>query len=316
MAQDAQIDQLVDEIARRVRARIGREGAPTAEASAAPGPAKAGGCKHKGGGACESCGGCHVKRADDVRTLVGLGATRIGATAGHDAPAMDLAPLIDHTMLRNDVTREDLKKLCDEAKRYGFATVCVNAANVRYCAAQLQGSCTKAIAVIGFPLGAGTPGAKAYEAREAVRAGAQEIDMVINIGALKSREYALVQEDIGAVVAASSGKPVKVIIETGSLSHDEKVIACALAKVAGAAFVKTSTGFGPGGATVEDIALMRAVVGPEMGVKASGGVRTEEDARKFVAAGADRLGASASVAIVTGASKADKGKVKRAAGAY
>ena len=144
-----------------------------------------------------------------------------------------------------------------------------------------------------------TPGAKAYETREAVRNGAAEIDMVINIGAMKSKDYALVLEDIVSVVSAASTKPVKVILETASLSHDEKVIACALSKIAGAAFVKTSTGFGAGGATAEDIALMRGVVGPDMGVKASGGVRTREDVKAMVEAGATRVGASASVAIVT-----------------
>jgi len=246
--------------------------------------------------------------------MVKGGAARIGAAAGHGAPASDLAPLIDHTLLKPDATREQLKTLCDEARKHGFATVCVNAANVHYCAAQLEGCGTVAIAVVGFPLGAGTPNAKAYEAREAVRNGAAEIDMVLNIGALKSRDYTTVLEDIIAVVAASSPRPVKVILETGLLDHDQKTIACALSKVAGAAYVKTSTGFGAGGATAEDIALMRAVVGPEMGVKASGGMRTEDDVRRMVEAGATRIGASASVAIVTG-KKEDKRKL-RVVGGY
>jgi deoxyribose-phosphate aldolase len=316
MSQEGQIDHLVDEIARRVRARLLQDGAtlaPAAASSSPAGEAKGGACKG-GGEKCDSCRGCHVNRPAEVRDFVKLGAARIGAGAGHDAPASDLAPLIDHTLLRQDATREDLKKLCDEARRYGFATVCVNSSNVRFCASLLEGSSVKAIAVVGFPLGAATAGAKAYETREAVRNGAQEIDMVINIGALKSKDYALVLEDICTVVGAASGKPVKVILETGALTRDQKVIACALSKVAGAAFVKTSTGFGPGGATAEDLALMRETVGPEMGVKASGGVRTEEDARKFVAAGATRLGASASVAIVTGGAKADKSKAKRVGG--
>ena len=214
----------------------------------------------------------------------------------------DLAPYIDHTLLKPDATREDLLKLCDEARRYGFATVCVNPVNVALCARLLQGCGTRPIAVVGFPLGATTTGAKAFEAREAIRAGAAEIDMVINIGQLKAKNYAYVECDIREVVQAARPRPVKVILETGALTRDEKVIGCALAKAAGAAFVKTSTGFGPGGATVEDVALMRAIVGEDVGVKASGGVRTSEDARRMVEAGANRLGASASVAIVTGMS--------------
>jgi deoxyribose-phosphate aldolase len=208
--------------------------------------------------------------------------------------------MIDHTLLVPDATKEQLRKLCEEARKYYFATVCVNATNIRFCSGLLEGSSVKPIAVVGFPLGAMTPTAKAFEAREAVRNGAQEIDMVINVGAMKNKDYGLVLDDIAAVVGASGSKPVKVILETASLTHNEKVIACSLSKIAGAAFVKTSTGFGAGGATVEDIELMRGVVGPEMGVKASGGVRTREDATKMIAAGANRLGASASVSIVSG----------------
>jgi len=164
------------------------------------------------------------------------------------------------------------------------------------------------VAVIGFPLGASSPEAKAFEAREAVRNGAQELDMVINVGALKSKDYALVLEDIRRVVSAAAPHKVKVIIETGMLTQNEKVIACALAKVGGAAFVKTSTGFGPGGATAEDVALMRDVVGEGVEVKASGGIRTSEDADRMIRAGATRIGASASVAIVTGAKPQKKAK--------
>ncbi|HZR07898.1 MAG TPA: deoxyribose-phosphate aldolase [Myxococcales bacterium] len=214
----------------------------------------------------------------------------------------DLAPYIDHTLLKPEATRDDLVRLCEEARRYGFATVCVNPVNVALCARLLEGSSTKAIAVAGFPLGAVTTSAKVFEAREAVRAGAAEIDMVINIGQLKARNYAYVECDIREVVQAVRPRPVKVILETGALTRDEKVIGCALAKAAGAAFVKTSTGFGPGGATADDVALMRQIVGDDVGVKASGGVRTTDDARRMVAAGANRLGASASVAIVTGMS--------------
>jgi deoxyribose-phosphate aldolase len=178
--------------------------------------------------------------------------------------------------------------------------VCVNSTWVPLCQAMLAGSDVIVCAVVGFPLGAMTPTAKAYEAREAVRQGAREIDMVINLGALKSRDYETVFEDICRVVKTSAPAGVKVILETGSLNTEEKIIGCTLAKLAGAAFVKTSTGFGKGGATVEDVELMRRVVGAELGVKASGGVRTAEDAIKMAQAGATRIGASASVAIVTG----------------
>lgn len=217
-----------------------------------------------------------------------------------------LAARIDHTLLKADATSNDIQKLCQEANQNGFATVCVNSTHVGLAAELLKNSKTKAIAVVGFPLGAASSAAKAFEAREAIRQGAQEIDMVIQLGALKSRDYATVLEDIRQVVEASRPFPVKVILETGSLTEEEKIIGCALSKAAGAAFVKTSTGFGTGGATVEDIQLMRRVVGPEMGVKASGGIRTFEDAKKMIQAGADRIGASSSVAIVTGSSSAAK----------
>jgi deoxyribose-phosphate aldolase len=214
--------------------------------------------------------------------------------------AADLAPYIDHTLLKAEATAAEVEKLCAEARQYGFATVCVNSAQVATAARALAGSSVLPIAVVGFPLGAVLPAAKAFEAREAVRAGAREIDMVLNLGALKAKDYALVSRDIAAVVEAARPHPVKVILETSQLSQDEKVVACALAKAAGAAFVKTSTGFSGGGATVEDVALLRRIVGDDLGVKASGGVRTTDDALRMLAAGANRLGASASVAIVTG----------------
>lgn len=212
-----------------------------------------------------------------------------------------LASKIDHTLLKPDATRAEIEKICAEARDNHFATVCVNSSHVALAAELLKGSQSKAIAVVGFPLGAASSAAKAFETQEAIRAGAQEIDMVIQIGALKSKDYATVWADIMQVVEAAAPYPVKVILETSSLTQDEKIIACALAKAAGAAFVKTSTGFGSGGATVEDIALMRKIVGPEMGVKASGGIRTFEDATRMIAAGANRIGASASVAIVQSA---------------
>jgi deoxyribose-phosphate aldolase len=251
---------------------------------------------------CVDCGHCVTLRPEAVRNILNCGADRIGAKVGINGSQMDreLAAIIDHTLLKPDASREQLLKVCDEAKQYSFATVCVNSSNIPLVARELKGSPVKPIAVVGFPLGAATSQAKAFEAREAIRAGAEEIDMVINIGALKSRDYKKVYDDIKAVVEASKPHKVKVIIETAQLNNEEKVIACTLAKTAGAAFVKTSTGFGGGGATVEDIELMRRIVGSDMEVKASGGIRTKEDAEKMVKAGADRIGASASVAIVTG----------------
>ncbi len=308
---ESEIDGLVAEIASRVQARMTGGTTPTS------GPSD---CQLTGAPNnqdCDSCRGCVVKRPDDVRGLVSLGAARIAAGIGNGAADADLAGVIDHTMLKPNVSRDELRTLCKEAREYNFKTVCVNAVNVRFCAALLDGCATVPIAVVGFPLGASTPNAKAYETREAVRNGAEEIDMVINIGAMKSKEYDVVLDDIAAVVAAAGTKPVKVILETAELTHDEKVIACSLSKIAGAAFVKTSTGFGGGGATAEDITLMRTIVGPDMGVKASGGVRTAEDVRAMVKAGATRIGASASVSIVSGKSSTPKGSKGRArAGGY
>jgi deoxyribose-phosphate aldolase len=220
----------------------------------------------------------------------------------HSGTPSSLASLIDHTLLKADATSDDIARICKEAREYGFATVCVNSSQVGLASQLLQGSTTLPIAVVGFPLGAASTASKAFEAREAIREGAREIDMVIHQGALKSASAAgdaYTLEDIRAVVQASKPWPVKVILETGALNDEQKIRGCMLARSAGAAFVKTSTGFGPGGATVEDIALMRKTVGPEMGVKASGGVRTYDDARKMIEAGANRIGASSSVAIVT-----------------
>ena len=252
------------------------------------------------------CAPCEDRQVCGARALFDVGTARI--TPLSIRTSRDLAPYIDHTLLKPDATRDDIVKVCDEAKRWGFATVCLNSSNIALAKRLLDGSGVKPIAVVGFPLGAATTSAKVFETREAVRNGAAEIDMVINIGALKSHDYALVECDIRAVVDAARPRPVKVILETGGLLRDEKVIGCALAKAAGAAFVKTSTGFGQGGATVEDIALMRSVVGDDVGVKASGGVRTTQDAEKLIAAGANRIGASASVAIVTGGAAAAGGK--------
>ncbi|HLB58993.1 MAG TPA: deoxyribose-phosphate aldolase [Bdellovibrionota bacterium] len=220
----------------------------------------------------------------------------------------ELAKKIDHTLLKADASEVELKKICDEAKKYNFFSICVNSANVPFVARQLKGTDVKVCAVVGFPLGAATTSAKAFETKEAIAGGAHEIDMVMNIGALKSKQYQKVLEDIQAVVASADPAPVKVILETGMLERDEKIIACSIAKAAGATFVKTSTGFGPGeGATEEDVALMRSVVGPELGVKASGGIRTWEKSISMLKAGATRIGASASVAIVTKQGSSKKG---------
>lgn len=218
----------------------------------------------------------------------------------HGAPARsDLAKYIDHTCLKPDATEKDIKKLCAEAREYGFASVCVNPSFIKLAAKELAGSEVKPCCVIGFPLGAHTTRAKVFEAKEAVKNGAKELDMVINIGAAKARKWKAVRKDIEAVVKAAGERAiVKVIIETSMLNDKEKVRACEEAKAASAAFVKTSTGFGGGGATASDIKLMRETVGAEMGVKASGGVRTTEQADELIAAGASRIGASAGLAII------------------
>lgn len=217
------------------------------------------------------------------------------------------ATYIDHTLLKADATKAEIMELCQEAKQYGFASVCVNPTWVKTAAAELEGSPVKVCTVIGFPLGASTSAVKAFETANAIENGAGEIDMVINIGALCGGDVELVKEDIEAVVHAAKGKAiVKVIIETALLTDQEKRKACELSILAGADFVKTSTGFSTGGATEEDIKLMRAVVGPETGVKASGGVRNFEDMKKMIDAGATRIGASSGVQIMQGlASKTD-----------
>ena len=291
------IDSLVDVISQKVAERLQLGG--VASQAGDPGSDPASPCQATAD-TCNGCGYCVTRKSPVVEELVRLGASRIGAGPGGIKPKENIAAHIDHTLLKADATYDDLRKVCEEARKWQFATVCVNASHIPLVAKLLDGSGVKPIAVVGFPLGAMTPTAKAFEAREAVRNGAREIDMVLHIGAMKSKDYALVAEDIRRVVDASKPWPVKVILETGGLTHDEKIIGCALSKASGAAFVKTSTGFGPGGATVEDIALMRRVVGEELGVKASGGVRDTETARQMMDAGADRIGASASVAIVTG----------------
>ncbi|MEZ7605591.1 deoxyribose-phosphate aldolase [Streptococcus sp. 27098_8_113] len=213
---------------------------------------------------------------------------------------MKLNKYIDHTLLKPDASQEQIETLIEEAKKYDFASVCVNPTWVSFAAQALKATDVKVCTVIGFPLGANTPELKAFETSDAIQNGANEIDMVMNIGALKSRNFDLVERDIRAVVEAAKGTLVKVIIETCLLTDDEKVKACQIAQKAGADFVKTSTGFSTGGATVADVALMRKTVGPDMGVKASGGARSYEDALAFIKAGATRIGASSGVAIMEG----------------
>lgn len=209
-----------------------------------------------------------------------------------------MAAYIDHTLLKPEAKREDIIKLCREALQNNFYSVCINPSYVQTAVSELKGSAVKVCAVIGFPLGATTTETKVFEAAEAIASGAEEVDMVIHVGALKGGEEDYVRVDIAAVVKAARGKIVKVIIESGLLTDSEKVLACSLAKEAGAGFVKTSTGFGPGGATVGDIRLMRETVGPDLGVKASGGVRTLEAARLMIEAGATRIGTSSGITIV------------------
>ncbi len=246
---------------------------------------------------CTSCGLCIVRR-NDVKEVLDSGADRLGAKPGIKDIDGSLGSYIDHTLLKPDSTEKDLKTLCDEALKYRFAAVCVNPANVNYCVERLKGSPIKVAAVVGFPLGATTTSIKAAETREAVLNGAKEIDMVINIGALKNGDYQTVYEDIKSVVNAAGGNVVKVILETALLDEEGKIAGCVLSKAAGAHYVKTSTGFGPGGATTDDVVLMRRIVGPSMGVKASGGIRDQKTAQNMLKAGATRIGASASVAIV------------------
>lgn len=213
---------------------------------------------------------------------------------------MSINKYIDHTLLKPESTQSQIDKLLAEAKEYDFASVCVNPTWVGYSAKALTDSDVKVCTVVGFPLGATTPAVKAFETKDAIANGADEIDMVINIGALKSGNLDLVEEDIRAVVEAANGKLVKVIIEACLLTEEEKVVACELSVKAGADFVKTSTGFSTGGATVADVALMRQTVGPDIGVKAAGGARSLADAQAFIEAGATRLGTSSGVAIIQG----------------
>jgi len=293
-------DALVERITRRVLEEL-RNG----EAAARPAPAAVSASAFRHPSTVESEDRARsrqpVQRArESVRGFVAAGATRFSSAPGATDVPLDIARTIDHTLLKPDATAAQIRRLCEEAKQYHFASVCVNPGWARLCAELLRGSDVKVCTVIGFPLGATTPAAKAFEARKAIREGAREVDMVINVGALKGGNLDLVHRDIREVVEAAhdSGALVKVIIETALLTDEEKVIACVLAKRAKADFVKTSTGFSSGGATLRDVAIMRATVGSSMGVKAAGGIRSYADALGMVEAGATRIGASAGVAIV------------------
>jgi deoxyribose-phosphate aldolase len=252
---------------------------------------------------CESQGVQH--RPHLVRQAMDAGASRFSATLGVRNVDGDIAQLIDHTLLKPDATQAQISQLCHEALEYKFASVCVNPTHVKLCSDLLKGSDVAVCSVVGFPLGATPPEVKAYETQQAIADGATEIDMVLNIGALKGGEHELVERDIAMVTRTchNNNALCKVIIEAALLTDQEKIRACELAKKAGADYVKTSTGFGPGGATVADVALMRSVVGPGMGVKAAGGIRSYADVKGMVAAGATRIGASAGVKIVQEAHK-------------
>ncbi len=292
-------DELIARVTREVISRLETDrarAASGARVSVVGGAAPIGSCDP-----CVACGLCVQLRPDDVDSIISSGASRISAASGVAAVDGPLAAMIDHTLLKPQATRDEIVLLCEEAKRHSFASVCINPTYVSLSAQLLRLSNVKVCTVVGFPLGANRPDVKAFETERAIADGAQEIDMVANIGAMKSGDRELVERDIRAVVDACRNIVVsKVIIEAALLDDDEKVTICRLVKVAGADFVKTSTGFGPGGATPHDVALMRAAVGEEMGVKAAGGIRDVETAREMIAAGATRIGASASVKIVGG----------------
>jgi deoxyribose-phosphate aldolase len=245
---------------------------------------------------------CVTTCFDEYGQVISAGAERVSSTLGAAPTDNEIAKYIDHTLLKPEATREQITQLCFEARKFNFATVCVNPTQVKLCVNLLRGTNVGVAATIGFPLGATTPEVKAFEAQQAMQEGASEIDMVINIGAIKDRNLELAARDVRGVVNVvhNLGGILKVILETALLTDEEKQIACLIAKEAGADFVKTSTGFSTAGATVEDVALMRRTVGPTIGVKAAGGVRTDEDLKKMVKAGATRIGTSAGVKIVHG----------------
>ena len=262
------------------------------------------------GGTCAGWERNVIDQPTAVKNIINNGAERIAASIGvGEHIDQEVARMIDHTLLKPEATPKEIETLCEEAKTYNFASVCINPSYVPMCKDLLSGSKVKVCTVIGFPLGATTTETKRFEAEQALKNGAQEIDMVINIGMLKQGENEYVFNDINQVVLAAKkfGAVCKVIIESAILTDEEKIKACILAKEAKADFVKTSTGFSKGGATAGDVALMRYVVGSSVGVKASGGIRTTEDAKLMIASGADRIGASASVKIVGGSASAGAG---------
>jgi deoxyribose-phosphate aldolase len=292
----AELDRLVEQIGEEILARTAHsKPLPKGEGLEIP-DLVCPGCTQRCPQTCEH----------KAKQIVKAGACRLSASDKITAIDPSIAGLIDHTLLRPEATRDDIRKLCREAHKYNFASVCINPYWVPLAAAELSGSPVKVCTVIGFPLGATSTESKAAETEAALRVGAQEIDMVQNVGALRSGDHDAVKTDISAVVevAHRAGAIVKVILETALLDDNQKVMACMLAKMAKADFVKTSTGFGPSGATAHDVELMRMTVGPEMGVKASGGIRTLDDLRKMAEAGATRIGASASVKIVEAAAGA------------
>lgn len=253
---------------------------------------------------CVGCGHCVSQRPDASMKIAEAGANRLAATigVGKDIDTR-LAQMIDHTLLKQNAVAKEVEQLCGEALEYGFCSVCINPTHIERCKNLLAGSQVKVCTVIGFPLGANTTASKVFEARDAEQMGADEIDMVINIGAMKDNELNFVRDDIASVVQATSQHIItKVILENAFLTTEEKIKGCLMSRAARADFVKTSTGFGPSGATLEDVALMRYVVGQELGVKAAGGIRDTSQALKMMQAGATRIGASASVKIVSGTS--------------
>ncbi len=292
-----ELDILVAQIGEEILARVSG-GVP------APAPAKKGEGLNLPDQVCPGCvQRCAQTCARNTREIIAAGAERVSASDRLTKIDPSIASLIDHTILKPDATRADVVKVCREARQYNFASVCVNPYWVPLVKAELAGSPVKVCTVVGFPLGATSTEAKVAETAVAVRAGAQEIDMVINVGALRSGDHEVVKSDIREVVrvAHGAGAIVKVILETALLDDNQKVVACTLAKLAGADFVKTSTGFAATGATAHDVALMRGVVGPGMGVKAAGGIRSLADFQAMTAAGATRIGASASIKIVEAA---------------
>ena len=286
----AELDILVAQIGEEILARLnGKAAAPKGEGLNLPDQVCSG-CLQR----------CPQTCSRNTKEIIAAGADRVSASERLTKIDPTVAALIDHTILKPEATRAEVTKVCREARQYSFASVCVNPYWVPLVRTELEGSPVKVCTVIGFPLGATSTEAKVAEADAALRAGAEELDMVINVGALRSGDHEAVKLDIQRVVQAAheARATVKVILETALLDDNQKAVACTLSKMAGADFVKTSTGFGPSGATAHDVALMRSVVGPEMGVKASGGVRTLEDLKAMTAAGATRIGASASVKIV------------------